>query len=249
MDSATLAGQLAQYDSGRVNSTDALNDALKQYGVPEIRNTVSGLRTTLTNATNAYNAVDPSVTGRTQGSLVTEAQRTKQVSNERQPIAQQLDSTGRALSDNQSALQSAESQANQLATNRVNDWQMGRQALQSQYDNAYKSEQDKAAAALAAQQFAESQRQFNVSQANANSRAASSSASLSPGQVKLQAGQAISSQLASKTGKDGYVSNETWSGALNDAVANGFTTREFYQKYSQFVNPKYKTSYAGWANR
>jgi hypothetical protein len=68
MDSATLARKLADYDANPVTSANALNEALGKYGVPEIRNTVSGLRTTVANTTNALNNVDPSVTGRTSGS-------------------------------------------------------------------------------------------------------------------------------------------------------------------------------------
>jgi acetyl/propionyl-CoA carboxylase alpha subunit len=243
VDSATLANKLAAYDQNKVTSTDALNEALKQYGVPEIRNTVSGLRTTLANTQNAYNAVDPSVTGRTQGSLVTEAQRTKQVSNERAPIAGQISDQSKALTQNQQDLQDALGQATTQATNKVNDYTAGRAALQSEYDTARQAEQDRAAATLAAQQEAEKQREFNVTSSQKQATTPS------PADVKLQVGQHVAQQLASNTGKDGYVSNETWAAALNDAVASGFTTREFFQKYSQFVNPKYKTSYAGWANR
>lgn len=245
--SADIATQLQAYDAKPVTSTDALNSALTQYGVPEIRNTVSGLRTTLANTQNSYNAVDPSVTGRTQGSLVTEAQRAKQVSNEQAPIAANLTSEGNDLTTANADLTDKEGQATQLAQNEVSDYNSGRAALQSQYDTTYKSEQDKAAATLAAQQAAEQQREFNVSQAA--SAAKTSTAPVAPAQVKLQVAQHVSQQLSSNTGKDGYVSNETWAAALNDAVAGGITPREFFQNYGQFVNPKYKTSYAGWANR
>lgn len=173
--SADLASQLATYDSKPVTSTDALNSALTQYGVPEIRNTVSGLRTTVANTTNALNNVDPSVTGRTQGSLVTEAQREKQVANESAPIAGQLkDQTG-ALGQNEQDLTDALGQANTQATNQVNDYNSGRTALQNEYTTAYQREQDAAAAQLAASQDAEKEREFNVSAAqssNANNPAA-----------------------------------------------------------------------------
>lgn len=150
--SADIASKLASYDAKPVTSTDALNSALTQYGVPEIRQTVSGLRTTLANTQNAYNAVDPSVTGRTQGSLVTEAQRSKQVANERAPIAANITSQSQALNQNQSDLTDALGQAQTRASNQVNDYNAGRAALESQYQNVYKSEQDKVANVLATQQ-------------------------------------------------------------------------------------------------
>lgn len=171
MDSATLAGKLQAYDATPVTATDALNSAMAQYGIPEIRNTVSGLRTTLANTTSAYNNVDPSVTGRTQGSLVTEAQRHKQVTNEQAPIADQLKTQTGALGDATTNLSDAMGQATTAASNKVNDYNSGRAALQAEYDMANKREQDAAATALEQQKMAEQVREANMSAA---SKAASS---------------------------------------------------------------------------
>ena len=175
--SAQLANDIATYDKNRVTSADALNQALGQYGVPEIRKTVSGLRTSVDNTTNALNAVDPSVTGRTQGSLVTEAQRQRQVANERAPIAGQLDTQGRNLSTQQQSLQDALGMATTQASNRVNDYNTGRSALQSQYESTFQREQAAAAEAARQAAFAEQQRQFNeqLRASQAASRAAASS--------------------------------------------------------------------------
>jgi hypothetical protein len=162
MDSATLARKLADYDANPVTSANALNEALGKYGVPEIRNTVSGLRTTVANTTNSLNNVDPSVTGRTSGSLVTEAQRQRQVVNERTPIAQQLTSQTGALGTQEQTLRDAMGLATGEADRKVSDWTMGRQALSSQYDMTYKREQDAAARAAEAAASAEQQRQFNA---------------------------------------------------------------------------------------
>jgi uncharacterized small protein (DUF1192 family) len=168
MDSATLAGQIADYDTkNKVTSADALNEALGKYGVPEIRNRVSGLRTTLANTESALNSVDPSVTGRTQGSLVTEAQRQRQVVNERAPIAQQYGDQERALGVESGNLADANTQATSYATNRVNDYVTGRGALQSQYDTAYKREQDAIANALAQRQLDEQIRSARESASSA----------------------------------------------------------------------------------
>lgn len=242
---AELAGQIAEYDKNKVTSVDAMNEALKQYGVPEIRQTVSGLRTTLANTQNAYNAVDPSVTGRTQGSLVTEAQRQKQVSNERAPIAGQISDQGRMLGDNEKTLQDALGQANTTATNRVNDYVRGREALQSQYDTTYRAEKDAA-------DRAEAIRQFNESQATSRGSASYGGGG---GSAKAPTKADVSAHIVSaftspqNRGKDGYVGNGTWAAALNDWQAIGGSVREFYHLYDRFVNPKFKTSYAGWAQR
>lgn len=134
--SAALAKQLSSYDAKRRSSVDLLNEAMGKYGVPELRNRVAGLRTTLTNTESALNAVDPSVTGRTQGSLVTEAQRTKQVANEQAPIAERYGSLSRSLGDATASLSDQERAAQMLAQGQLNDYESGRQALAGRYDLA-----------------------------------------------------------------------------------------------------------------
>jgi acetyl/propionyl-CoA carboxylase alpha subunit len=254
--SAELAAKIADSDAHRVTSVDATNEALAQYGVPEIRKNVAAMRTTVANTQNSLNAVDPSVTGRTSQSLVTEAQRQKQVANERAPIAEQLQGQNQALGQQSQDLNDATSQATVQATNRVNDWQTGRQALQQQYDNTYKAEQDSIAAQIAREQAARAQanedRNYALSVQSASSRSSGGGgggAKASPADVKLAVAQHVAQGLSSSVGKDGKVSNETWAAALNDAVSAGFTVREFWQKYGQFVNTKYKSSYAGYVNR
>lgn len=244
MDSKALAGQLAEYDSKRVNSADAMNEALGQYGVPEIRKTVSGLRSTIANTNNALKAVDPSVTGRTQGSLVTEAQRQRQVVNERAPIAEQLGSQTGALGEQTTALNDAMSQATMLATNRVNDWQSGRQALQSRYDTTYKQEQDSLAAQIAREQAQREQankdREFAL---------ASRSGGSTKAPTKLDIQQNVITQMQSGKGKDGYVGNGTFANGLSEWVAAGGNVRSFWQAFGSLTNPKHRTSYAGYKDR
>lgn len=78
---------------------------------------------------------------------------------------------------------------------------------------------------------------------------ASASTGLSPAEVKSQVQQSIAGGLSGNKGKDGYVSNETWAAALTDWQAIGGTPRTFFQTYAQYVNPKFKESYAGWSAR
>lgn len=154
MDSASLASQLADYDKNRKNSVDVLNEAMGKYGVPEIRSRVSGLRTTLANTESALNAVDPSVTGRTSGSLVTEAQRSKQVANERAPIADQYGQQSRALGDATSNLSDQERAAQLLAQSQLSDYETGRNALSSRYQLAVDNESEQRRRVEADREFA-----------------------------------------------------------------------------------------------
>lgn len=230
MDSATLASQLASYDANPVTAANALNTALGQFGVPEIRNTVSGLRTTVANTTNALNNVDPSVTGRTQGSLVTEAQRQRQVSNERAPIADQLQSQGSQLSDQEKALQDALSQATTQSSNQVNDYEAGRSRLQSEYDTAYKREQDTATAQAAQAAAAEQVREFN---AGLSAKSSSSGGSASSSDVK----GAIQQGLSSVTGKDGYVSPQDYANGLKQWLEAGLPRDGYNKQFKNYRNP------------
>lgn len=172
MDSGSLLKQLQNYDANRKNSVDVLNDAMAKYGIPEIRQRVSGLRTTLSNTENALNAVDPSVTGRTQGSLVTEAQRQRQVANERAPIAEQYGQQSRALSDESGNLSDQLQAAQLLAQNQVSDYDKGRTALQSQYDTSIAREAEQRRQLEADRAY-----QLQVQQANDARKAAASLAS------------------------------------------------------------------------
>lgn len=148
MDSATLAKQIQDYDATKRNSLDVLNEALGKYGVPEIRTRVSGLRSTLSNTERALDAVDPSVTGRTQGSNVTEAQRQRQVANERAPIMDQYGDISNSLSNESRNLSEQEQAARMVAEASITDWNTGRTALRDRYDTTYQREQDAKAEAL-----------------------------------------------------------------------------------------------------
>lgn len=122
---------------------------------------------------------------------------------------------------------------------------------------AYNDAQEKLAQQLAAE---ERQRAFTAAESakdralsaqnNIRSTAGSSSSTaLTPAQIKMAVAQNVVSNFQGLKGRDGYVSNETWANGLNDWTAAGGTPRTFFQNYGSFVNPKYKTSYAGWVNR
>lgn len=159
--SAEIAQQLAAFDANRKSSADVINEAMSQYGVPEIRSRVAGIRTTLANTENALNNVDPSVTGRTSRSLVTEAQRSRIVNKEREPIAAQYGQQSRALSDESANLNEQQRAAEMLAQGRIADYTTGRNALQSQYNDTLSRENE-------LRRQAEADRLFNFNKAEAD---------------------------------------------------------------------------------
>ncbi len=97
------------------NPLDIYNEQQAALGVGDVRGRVSNLRTTLLNTENALNAVDPSVTGRTAGTLTTEAQRQRIVNLERAPIVGQYGQQQGALSNENATLADLLGQAGQTS--------------------------------------------------------------------------------------------------------------------------------------
>jgi hypothetical protein len=140
------------FDSSRANPTDVLSQAEGKYGINQSRQRLVGLRSAIMGTEGLLNAVDPSVTGRTSNSLVTEAQRSRMVANERAPIAEQYSQQQGALSNENASLSDAQSQAAKEAQLRLSGDDTKRSSLQSLYDSLYKREQDAAAIAEARRQ-------------------------------------------------------------------------------------------------
>lgn len=236
------AAQIASFQ--QPDSASVLSQAQQKYGIQGLQDRVNTYKTLTGNLTGAIAAVDPSVTGRTSGSLVTEGQRSALVSREKAPIIGQLGTAQTGLEGATNDFNTADKNARGEADMTIADNKTKYDKLMQTYTMANDREQTQAKAAQDAADRAESVRQFNVQQAASSAKSASSAAN--PAAVKLQVGQHVAEGLSSNVGKDGKVSNQTWSAALNDAVSAGFTVREFWQKYGQFVNDKYKSSYAGY---
>lgn len=164
--SATAYQSLQDFSKNMIDPTTALNQGQSQYGVQGLGGQVSALRTLTGNLQNSITNVDPSVTGRTQGGLVTEAQRQAIVNKERSPLVDQFNTTSgnlNNLNDQYSTAQNLASQyANALITGQTNKLS----ALDAQYKDA-----------LASEAAIEQKRQFDV-QAAAAAKAASANSGL-----------------------------------------------------------------------
>ncbi len=239
--SAELAAQISQYDANKKSSADILNAAMAQYGVPEIRTRVAGLRTTLGNTETALNNVDPSVTGRTSRSLVTEAQRSRIVANERAPIAAQYGDQSKALTTESANLTDQQQAANTLAQGQINDYTIGRSALQSQYEGAVGREAE-------AQRIAEADRahQFNLQQqADANRNAAANRATSGAGKTPAASNaEKFAATLSAAAGADGKVSPGDYNALKQQWVASGYGDyKSFHDKFWRFVNESHWWDY------
>lgn len=163
--SAQAYQTLQSFNSKKVDPTTAVSQAEDKYGVRGLGSQLDSLRTLTNNLRTSIENVDPSVTGRTSGSLVTEAQRGKIVNNERAPlltdynkVSQDTSEAGSRYSDAQGL---ASNYANAMLTNQDNEYTR----LFSAYTNAQTAEQQAKDNDFRQQQLEESKRQAAASAA------------------------------------------------------------------------------------
>jgi hypothetical protein len=170
--SAAAATALQNFQSSEVSPDTAIAQGNNKYGVSGLGSQLDALRSTTSNLQKSIANVDPSVTGRTSGSLVTEAQRAAIVNNEQQPLVKNFNDVSTNLND----VDKQYGEATGLASNYANAV-LGNQSqeygqLFGQYNTALQKEEADSAAA-------EKQREFDASLADAKSaRAASASSGL-----------------------------------------------------------------------
>jgi hypothetical protein len=235
-----------QYQQG-MQSSSAIQSANEQaLGVGAAQQQVSGLRQAITNTTNLLNQVAPSVYGRTQDSLVTQAQAGRQISNEQAPISSELKGQTSAETNAESDYNNLEKQATDKTNQTVSDQQAQLNNLDAIYKDLYaqKTAQDAAAADAQKQQI--QQQQFNqdlaVKQQTANAalvKAQSSANKVSPAQQQQADTAGAAQYLQGLQGNDGHVSQQTWNTALSKWQAAGYSTQDFVKQFQNFVNPKY----------
>ena len=174
--SSEALSQLQAQQATNQGAGDYLSAAETNLGVGDAKNTVKGLRSSIDNTTKLLAQVAPSVMGRTSGSLVTNAQATRQIGNEQAPINKNLTTLGGQYTQSSQDLSQLQTEAEKQASAQYQSQQDKNSYLQNLYNTLYKQEQDQIAQqqAEAARQEqirqynaaqAESQRQFNVSQA------------------------------------------------------------------------------------
>lgn len=112
-------------------------------GLPDARQRLVGLRGAIANTENLIRAVDPSVTGRTSGTFATEAQRSRMVTQEREPLGEQLGTQQQGLSDETLNISDLSNRSLEEAKLREAEQTEKENALNSLYEMLYKREQDK----------------------------------------------------------------------------------------------------------
>jgi hypothetical protein len=174
--------ELQTYQQSLQTPEAAMQAANKQYGVDSAQQNVQGLRGAIQRTTGLLQQVAPSVYGRTQNSLVTNAQATRQIGNEQAPIQQNLQNLGGQYSTASEDYRDLTGKAQSQAANTLQAQNGQLSFLQSIYQNLAGQEQVAKEEAYRQAQLAEQKRQFDASLAEQRAaRAAASRASANPG--------------------------------------------------------------------
>jgi hypothetical protein len=181
--------QLQQAQAQAQNPNDIVATQRQQLGVTGAQDTVTGLRGAINNTTKLLKQVAPSVMGRTGSSLVTNAQATKQISNEQAPIAQNLSEQGTQYNQANEDLNRLENQAEQAATGIYQGQQDKLSYAQNLYNNLFAREQ-----ATEQARQAEADRQEQIRQFNASLAAKGNSGGVAPVLPESQPAKAFSQQ-------------------------------------------------------
>jgi hypothetical protein len=174
MDSASALQALQSFQQPA--AADVLTQAETKYGIPDLTKRVNDYKTLTHNLTGAIAAVDPSVTGRTAGTLTTEGQRGALVNRERAPIVGQLGTATTALEGATGDFSMAQGRATNEANATVEGNRQRYAQLLDQYNIANSREQAAKEEAARQAAAAEQSRQFEASLAASKAAASASGA-------------------------------------------------------------------------
>lgn len=163
--SAQALANLQSFQSGEKAPQDILQSQEQSLGVPQATQQVQGLRQAIQNTTSLLNNVAPSVYGRTQNSLETNAQANRNIQNEQAPISATLDKRNTDYGNQESDLQNLLSRSGTLAGLQAQGQAGQENYLQSIYANLYSKESDQA-------KLSEQAREANLSASTAAGSAA-----------------------------------------------------------------------------
>ena len=157
--SQSVLDELRNFQGSRRKATDILKESETRLGLPQATQRQQGLRTAIANTENLIKAVEPSVSGRTGGSLVTEAQKTRLVGLERQPLDSAFSEQNKALEGESAMASELQRRALQESQLQLSEDDAKQNAMQGAYSMLYQREQDAVAKAERDRAFQEAQRQ------------------------------------------------------------------------------------------
>lgn len=196
MNPSNSSDALAQLQAAQAQSQDPntiLSNQKQQLGVNQAQDTVTGLRGAINSTTKLLQQVAPSVMGRTAGSLVTNAQASKQIQNEQAPISQNLSTEGTQYNQADEDLSKLQDQAQQAASGIYQGQEDKLSYAQNLYNTLFQKEQ-------AAQQQASEQADQQEKIREFNAQLSASQAAAGSGGFNLSAGSGSSPAVGNLTG-------------------------------------------------
>lgn len=220
--SAQALQGLQQFQSQMQSPQSILTGAEQSSGATQAQQQVQGLQGAIQNTTNLLNQVAPSVMGRTQNSLVTQAQVTPMISNEQAPIQSQLTQQTGAEQTEAQQLAADQTNAQSLADAEITGQQNQLSNLQSIY-------QDLVAQEAAAQQQQNFEQQLKASEAAAGSGGITVNGSqATPATASSGAANAVKSMMSNPN-------PYSWYNFLEDANKTYFGGKASYGQLANWV--------------
>lgn len=229
--SAQALASLQQVQAQAQDPNTILSGQREQLGVNNAQQTVTGLRGAINNTTKLLQQVAPSVMGRTAGSLVTNAQASRQIQNEQAPIQTNLTQEGTDYNQANEDLGQLRQDAQAAASGIYQGQQDKLSYAQNLYNALYKQEQDAA-------NMAEQKREFDAQQAAAARVASSGGFNLTGGSASPAATASTSPGSTSVKNLSGGKSTQDAYNAIQSLLAtkNPATITNTFKAIQQSAN-------------
>lgn len=185
---------LTDFTTHQQSPVDVYNNAVSTLGIPDVRTNVTSLRKQIADTTALLNALPESVTGRTSGSLTTEAQRQRILATERAPLDQANQQYSTNYNMESQNLNDLLGQANTQTGLVTQGQDRISQALQTRYTGIQSAEAEKQRQAEAQRQFDLTVQQIHQDQANFEKNFAASQAQFAEDQRQFNVTNARLSQ-------------------------------------------------------
>jgi hypothetical protein len=166
--SADALKQMQEFSSNRKSLSDIYSGAQQELGVSDAQKRANELKQLTTSTENLIRGVDPSVTGRLQGGLATEAQRQRLVAMETAPLSDLYRTQTGAYETAQSDYNDLYNKANTLASTKYQGDSDKYNSLKDIYGTLTAKEQADEDKRRWEAQMAESKRQASLSSAYAS---------------------------------------------------------------------------------
>lgn len=219
VESIGLQRDLLKSQQAAPNPMDLYNKYSSELGVGDVRARAQKLRSEILNTENLLNSVEGSVQGRTSGALMTEAQRQRLMSLEREPLAKQYNKFSGDLNVQERNLSDLTGEAGRRAELDISGYKQKQDALSQAIQFAMQREKD-----------AEDKRRWEAEMAAAAAKARAGSGGGLDLNSLLNQGNAAGTQAVGGGKPADY---KTWVALLNELKNRGLNWGQAYAEVAK----------------